>query len=235
MIRLFARLCNPVYNTIVNVRYLGTRRYHFCSHRRSTRPLLFSFMNPITADTQIRIFSKPAYAWHENVESLENYGPGGYHPVHLGDRFSAGRYEVVHKLGHGRYSTIWLCKDLQEQDWVSVKVTISDDNSVPRRQGLEHQIYRTLRNGNPEHPGKRFVNLLLDDFLLNGPNGQHQCFVFPFAMDNIAIAKEASISDNHMFPTGVARSIVTQLLLALSYIHSCGIVHAGMLSFLYLI
>jgi hypothetical protein len=32
-------------------------------------------------------------------EDWEDYIPGGYHPVHIGDLFSDGRYTVVRKLG----------------------------------------------------------------------------------------------------------------------------------------
>ena len=171
----------------------------------------------------------PAYAWHEAVEDLERYGPGGYHPVHLGDKFSAGRYEVIYKLGYGSYSTVWLCRDVQTECYVSVKVGVSDARGAKRRNEFESEILHTLRSGNPTHPGKRFVIPLLDEFTLEGPNGRHQCFVLPVALNSVAIAKEASISDNFMFPAHVGRSIATQSLLALSYIHSCGIVHAGRL------
>jgi hypothetical protein len=44
-------------------------------------------------------------------ESLEEYRPGGCHPVRIGDQFNRGRYEVVSKLGHGVYSTVWLVHD----------------------------------------------------------------------------------------------------------------------------
>jgi hypothetical protein len=40
-----------------------------------------------------------------DVEYLEDYVPGGYHPTLIGDTF-CGRYTVVHKLGFGGYSTI---------------------------------------------------------------------------------------------------------------------------------
>lgn len=46
-------------------------------------------------------------------ERLDRYCEGGYHPVNLGDKFKDGRYEVVHKLGWGGYSTVWLAKDTQ--------------------------------------------------------------------------------------------------------------------------
>ena len=44
-------------------------------------------------------------------EYLLDYVPGGYHPVHLGDTFKNGRYEVLHRLGWGGFSTVWLARD----------------------------------------------------------------------------------------------------------------------------
>lgn len=45
------------------------------------------------------------YHWLDDVEDLEGYVIGGYHPTHLGDELSQGRYRIVHKLGFGTYST----------------------------------------------------------------------------------------------------------------------------------
>lgn len=47
----------------------------------------------------------------EDEEDWEDYVKGGYHPVHIGDTFSDGRYVVVRKLGWGHFSTVWLAKD----------------------------------------------------------------------------------------------------------------------------
>lgn len=47
----------------------------------------------------------------EDEEDWEDYVKGGYHPVHIGDQFSEGRYTVVRKLGWGHFSTVWLAKD----------------------------------------------------------------------------------------------------------------------------
>jgi len=44
---------------------------------------------------------------------VESYRPGGFHPVHLGDTLSGGRYKVVRKLGYGAFSTVWLAEDSQ--------------------------------------------------------------------------------------------------------------------------
>ena len=44
------------------------------------------------------------------TEWIEEYRPGGYHPVELGDVFEH-KYRVMRKLGHGAYSTVWLARD----------------------------------------------------------------------------------------------------------------------------
>ena len=65
----------------------------------------------------------------ENVERMEYYQPGGYHPVKIGDHFH-NRYEIVHKLGHGAYSTIWLARDEKSDRYVSLKVCTADSNPL---------------------------------------------------------------------------------------------------------
>jgi hypothetical protein len=41
-------------------------------------------------------------------EWAEEYRPGGFHPVNLGDTFHHGKYRVIRKLGDGSHSTVWL-------------------------------------------------------------------------------------------------------------------------------
>lgn len=45
-------------------------------------------------------------------EWIEDYRPGSYHPVHLGDLFNNGQYKIIRKLGEGSYSTVWLARDI---------------------------------------------------------------------------------------------------------------------------
>lgn len=47
----------------------------------------------------------------QDAEPLYRYKLGGYHPVHIGDLIGNGRYEIVHKLGWGAYSTVWAARD----------------------------------------------------------------------------------------------------------------------------
>ncbi len=84
-----------------------------------TRPCLSGFLTPLnlphprdktrSLTTTARL--RPAMAQRPE-EDLDRYRPGGYHPVHLGDVFN-DRYTVVRKLGYGRYSTVWLARDIK--------------------------------------------------------------------------------------------------------------------------
>lgn len=49
----------------------------------------------------------------EDIEEGKSaYQSGGFHPVYIGDIFDE-RFKVLNKIGYGRYSTVWLVKDLQ--------------------------------------------------------------------------------------------------------------------------
>ncbi|KAJ8060102.1 hypothetical protein OCU04_011712 [Sclerotinia nivalis] len=43
----------------------------------------------------------------DDIEELENFSPGGFHPIDIGDKIG-GRYKVIHKLGYGGFSTVYV-------------------------------------------------------------------------------------------------------------------------------
>jgi len=163
----------------------------------------------------------PTYYWQERVENVEKYSTGGYHPIHLGDEFSHGRYRVIHKLGWGTFSTIWLAKDQVSNRYVALKVITADASE----RNSEAKIMRHLHQGNVDHPGRNFILSLLDEFSITGPNGRHQCIVTEVVGRSLARAKEST--KNETLPLKIARDITSQLALGLAYIHSRGILHGG--------
>lgn len=152
---------------------------------RQTRPSRSSFT--MASNTR----PEKVYFPNIDVENLEEYRIGGYHPTVIGGTFHEGRYEVVHKLGFGGYSTIWLARDRHLQRYVSLKILIARQVS----ESNEAKILRLLSGSSPEesaHPGQRFIPRLLDDFTFDGPNGRHLCLVQEFAACSITVAKEWS-------------------------------------------
>ena len=87
----------------------------------------------------------------------------------------------------------------------------------------ESTIIRSL--GDKVHPWKDLILPTLDEFFLTGPNGKHQCIVTVPARMSVAEAQDASYC--RLFQLPVARAIAAQLILAVSFLHSQGIVHGG--------
>lgn len=66
----------------------------------------------LIADTQ----QQPGFVVSDSgniEEGRDAYQSGGFHPVYIGDVY-ASKYEVMSKIGYGRYSTVWLVKDLSK-------------------------------------------------------------------------------------------------------------------------
>ena len=161
---------------------------------------------------------------HEiDVEVVEGYRPGGFHPTIIGDTFCDGRYSIVHKLGYGSYSSIWLARDHRLSRYVALKILIADES----QESGEGGILRLLAKGDPNCVGRQFIPPLLDEFFFDGPNGRHLCLVQEPAGYNVAASKENS--SNCKFPRDAARSIAAQLIMGIYYLHKNDICHGGML------
>ena len=55
-------------------------------------------------------------------QGSEGYRKGGYHPVYIGEKYHAGRYTVLKKLGWGHFSTVWLVMDKETGKYGAMKV-----------------------------------------------------------------------------------------------------------------
>ncbi|KAI1052584.1 hypothetical protein LB507_009789 [Fusarium sp. FIESC RH6] len=110
---------------------------------------------------------------NEGVESLEEYQDGGYHPIRLGDTLGpSDRYKVIHKLGHGGFGTVWLCRDMVGARYIALKVLASELKS-------DDLPDLTLTDLDQSHPGAKYITSPLNQFSLEGPNGSHYCLVLP--------------------------------------------------------
>ncbi|KAG7115266.1 Serine/threonine-protein kinase spk-1 like [Verticillium longisporum] len=161
--------------------------------------------------------STSPYEHIDDVERLDYYRPGGYHPIEIGDRLR-DRYTTVHKLGSGTYSTLWLTRDEQLSKYVAIKVDTADHSSK-EIDVLSQLSARAAENA--QVPGN-FIPLILDRFNLDGPNGTHPCYVTAPARCNLAEVLEPGSGP---FPLRFARSLAAQLAMAVAYVHHLGYVH----------
>ncbi|KAJ0415775.1 protein kinase [Aspergillus carlsbadensis] len=136
-------------------------------------------------------------------ETLRWYGPDRFYPVRIGDVFRS-RYQVLGKLGYGGYSTAWLCKDLQEHEYITLKVFERDSKHGER----ETKVYKHLQSIDSDHTGSILVRQALDDFqMTSADNASHQCLT-------------------KTLPGNLVKPMLIHILLALDFLHTeAGIVH----------
>ncbi|KAF7322181.1 Protein kinase [Mycena kentingensis (nom. inval.)] len=78
-----------------------------------------------------------------STEDPRGYKPGGLHPVHLGDKFSDGRYTVIRKLGHGASSTIWLVSDAKTSSYASLKIVSAKKSEAATELAVRKHLEAT--------------------------------------------------------------------------------------------
>lgn len=163
----------------------------------------------------------------QRTEDLESYRPGGFHPVSIGDCFAQGRYKVVHKLGHGGSSTVWLARDQQGPGrLVTLKAMRADASSSPPSEIPTLAIPEMLQAALPPSVGIQTVE---DHFLVKGPNGSHLFIVFPLAGPSIVAMSDCPgrTSGSRRLRADLARKVAKQITTAIYHIHRAGVVHGG--------
>lgn len=160
----------------------------------------------------------------EEVERIERYKPGGYHPVALGDTLRDGRYRIINKLGHGTYSTSWIAQDQETSGYVAVKICTADSSGASQ----ERDILRHLRGrDHPRDERAALVTALLDEFHLDGPNGRHACIVTKPTRMSIPDTRDTS-SCYGLLRIPTARAVIAQLVRAVAFCHERGVVHGDL-------
>ncbi|KAG6202273.1 hypothetical protein E4U35_005402 [Claviceps purpurea] len=114
------------------------------------------------------------YGIIEGVESIGHYRLGRYYPVHIDDRLNK-RYRIVHKLGHGSFSTVWLAIDETTRKYVTIKVgTVDAERS---EISILSQMAQSPVSGNMWEYETSPVPIVLDQFEIDRPQGTYPCLV----------------------------------------------------------
>ncbi|KAI0896301.1 kinase-like domain-containing protein [Annulohypoxylon nitens] len=161
------------------------------------------------------------YVWKDlGIEDVQMYNQGGFHPIHLLDILD-GRFEVIHKLGSGGFGTVWLCRDLKLQKWRAVKVIAADKSFGT----TEEKIFKYLReNCTAEELEGSHIDVPLEEFFIEGPNGNHRCYVMPVLGWIVSDWRSGQTCYEEQDRSNV-RNICQQIIKALSFLHSHGICH----------
>ena len=201
--------------------FLMLKRSFCLNHRFTPRLQKPPFSSMSTMISQANDEPWLLYQYIECTEKPWLYTKGGYHPLFIGDTLQE-RYVIIHKLGFGGFATIWLAYDKEKDKNVAIKVCTS---SSPSR---EQDILETLSQeqfNKSTHLGSTMILKLNNKFVIHGPNGTHNCFVTSPGICSLSAAQGELRS--YSFQIDVARSIASQLILVVAYVHSRGFVHGG--------
>lgn len=66
-------------------------------------------------------------------KNLSDIVLGGYYPIKMGECFNH-QYTVVYKLGFGVYSTIWTARNKKTKEYVTIKVTVANNDSANSKE-----------------------------------------------------------------------------------------------------
>ena len=87
----------------------------------------------------------------------------------------------------------------------------------------EIEIHRHLAAQSGTHPGSDRILTLLDHFKVQGTNGEHDVLVLQVIGPHL----EAMFDDEPTVIQRTMNSLMHQVALGTSFLHNCGVVHAG--------
>ncbi|KAJ5677298.1 kinase-like domain-containing protein [Penicillium maclennaniae] len=148
-------------------------------------------------------------------EKLAWFSQDNFFPVKIGDVFHS-KYQVVGKLGYGGYSTVLLCRDLQEHIYVTLKTYERDSAHAER----ESQVYDHLESLRSSHTGTILVRTVLDKFQLSSADGSsfHQCLIHPPL--GMSLYELRNRTAKKVFPEILLKPTLIHILIALDFLHS---------------
>ena len=161
----------------------------------------------------------------EYTEELDNYRPGGLHPIHIEYSLDSGRYTVIHTLSYGLSSTVWLARDVTLNKYVTIKILTAEASKIHNNLRRLEPLSSKPRS---KHPGQKYISASFFDrhFWLDGPNGQHLILVSKASGPSVSQMSNWNIRIRE----SLARRIALQATQGLAYLHSRGICHWNLTS-----
>ncbi|KAJ5159177.1 uncharacterized protein N7500_008828 [Penicillium coprophilum] len=134
------------------------------------------------------------------------------------------RYQVVGKLGWGTTSTVWLVRDLQMNDYLTLKLFAL--NTCDKE---ESELYDRMKQGNQQHPGWARVRKKLGELTIPQKIGWREHLGILQAPLGESLLDIQNRSAGERLDKLTIQSAIYQMLLALDYLHTeCKIINTDM-------
>ena len=170
------------------------------------------------------------------MEDIQLYRPGGLHPLSIGDVFAKGRYKVLHKLGYGRSSTVWLARDQGPQGQSPISESLVALKVISAFESRKYEVAELAVLfkidafiSATQSTARDSIQVIKDHFIEEGLNGAHLCIVYQLAGPSLHSMTSAPwrAAGSRRLRGNLARKVAKQIASAVKLIHSAGVVHGG--------
>jgi serine/threonine protein kinase len=180
-----------------------------------------------------RVFPSSGFELVEASVKLEEEGWSWYsvkdfHPAAIGEVFR-DTYQVVLKLGYGTASTTWLCRDLRNHRYVTLKIYASNQPQIAREVAALEHINSVLSASRPvKHVGVARIRRLLDKFEISRPKSSRTNLCLVFEPLGISLADVRKTLCGGQMRGDLLKGTVWYMLQALDFLHrKAKLVHGG--------
>lgn len=171
----------------------------------------------------------------DEVEDVQMYAPGGFHPISLGDTLANGRYKILHKLGFGSSSTVWLARVEGSRpgspQLVTLKVmsafrSLATSPEILSEVNIPLRLRYKLQTRNDVFANN--IHVIEDSFSQSGPNGTHICLVSQFLGPSVlSVTDNLGARSKLRLRGDFSRRVAHQIAKTVERMHSLGYVHGG--------
>ncbi|KAH6663297.1 putative serine/threonine protein kinase [Plectosphaerella plurivora] len=173
------------------------------SGRRASHPRPVPIVDESAALPPDALVDEEAFSWYEADK---------WYPIRKGETIQ-NKYQVLLKLGYGSVSTVWLCRDLIQHKYMTLKVY----ETGHRQACNEYRVLQHIASIESSHLGAKFVRHALDEFELAGQRGPHKCLVYqPLGL---TLGEIRHIAGGQI-PGDILKSLAYGMLLALDFLHT---------------
>lgn len=164
----------------------------------------------------------------DEKRAYDNINDAGFmYPICIGDVIETRtqgvehvleRYRIVHRLGHGSSSIVWLAHETEHRKTVALKIMNAGDSTKYRKR--EYYMQKAIKESGVD---KTHILLYENWFTLKGPTQNHLVLVLQATGPSLyTFGHDQSIK--------CRMSAAKQSLEALRSLHQVGLVHGGKLS-----
>ncbi|OJD28404.1 serine/threonine protein kinase [Blastomyces percursus] len=138
--------------------------------------------------------------------------------------YSSPDIKSLPKLGSRMGSSVWLCRDFESGDYLTLKVfTCRRVAGVTAQSTNEMTAARHIQDTEYEHPSDRYLRLILRNFAIYGLGGEHRRLLY--TCQGMTFMEFRSLLPNRLLNKALLQQTYQLILIGLDLLHQLGVVH----------